>query len=71
MLDRLTDKAQAMIKYMSDIRLAASKDQGGWVTYHKQLRAKMEYKSDFSLAHVDQELWVLNVPSPTSKRVPS
>jgi len=71
MIDRFPDKAQAMIKYMHDIRLAASRGNVVGVTYDEQFRAKMKCKSDSSWAHVDQELWVLYVPSPTPKLVTS
>jgi len=64
-------KAQSMIKYMYDIRLAASRGQVGWIIYDEQFMAKMECKPDSSWVHVDQELWVLDVPSPTPKLVPS
>lgn len=59
-LEKFPGKAQDMLKYMHNIRLAAGR-QGhlGWAKYDERFRLKMERHPTSSWGVVDVELWVM------------
>ena len=60
MLEKFPHKAQEMLKYMRDIRLAA-KISTGWVQYDELFRLKMARSQLSSWGQVDHKLWVLHL----------
>ena len=57
-------KFQALLKYMHDVRLGASRIRGlGWKEYDEQFRLKMSANPTKSWENIDQELWLLYMVS--------
>ena len=62
-----TSKFQALLKYMHDVRLGASRIKGlGWKEYDEQFRLKMSVNPTKSWEVIDQELWLLYMVSPNT-----
>ena len=63
MLERHPAKAQELLKYMRDIRLAATAAQNtsAWVTYDEQFRLKKAKFPQSSWGRIDNELWLLTM----------
>ena len=63
-----SSKAQELLRYMHNIRLAASRvGHSGWARYDEQFRLKKKRHPSSSWGVIDYELWVMyiniNVPS--------
>lgn len=71
-LEKFPGKAQDMLKYMHNIRLAAGR-QGhlGWAKYDKQFRLKMERHPTSSWGVVDVKLWVMFISPGQLQQSPS
>lgn len=71
-LEKFPGKAQDMLKYMHNIRLAAGR-QGhlGWAKYDEQFRLKMERHPTSSWGVVDVELWVMFISPGQLQQSPS
>ena len=65
------DAMQGLLKYMSIVRLAASRHMGmGWKTYDEQFRMKQARNPERPWGVIDGELWLLFIQggsNPTSK----
>ena len=63
MLEKHPQKAQELLKYMRDIRLAAgsANNATAWVRYDEQFRLKNSKFPDSSWGNIDNELWLLSM----------
>ncbi len=63
-LERYPEKAQQMLKYMSNIRLAAKRASGfGWRFYDEQFRLRLARFPDTPWSSINQDLWLTCVVS--------
>ena len=60
MLEKYRSRAQEFLKYMRDIRLAASRSQG-WFRYDEQYRLRQANNSVSSWGIINQEFWLLYI----------
>lgn len=61
------DQAQKMLKYMANVKTAASRSHGfGWREYDRQFRIKKARNDCIPWNQIDQELWLLYINSPSS-----
>lgn len=60
MLEKVRTKAQEMLKYMRDIRLAAARSQS-WFQYEEQYRLRKTNYPESSWGVISQEFWLLYV----------
>ncbi|XP_033762663.1 uncharacterized protein LOC117344125 [Pecten maximus] len=63
LLEKQPGKAQELLKYMRDIRLAANRSGSSWVRYDEQYRIKKVRYPGSSWGVIDSELWLLYVTS--------
>ena len=62
MLEKHPSKAQELLKYMTDIRLAAKRtDKLGWGSYDEQYRLRKQRDPHSSWAIISHEYWLLYV----------
>lgn len=62
LLEKWPFRAREYLKYMQNIRLAASRGQNnGWLVYDEQYRLKQAGFPSSSWWVIDQELWILCV----------
>ena len=54
-----------LLKYMRDIRLAASRSEN-WAIYDEQFRLKIEKKPNLSWGNIHGQYWLLHVNSPST-----
>lgn len=67
LLEKWPQKGQELLKYMSMVRLAASRGSGlGWVSFDEQYRLRKARSPESSWAIVDMELWVIYVSTQPS-----
>ena len=62
MIEKYPGKAQELLKYARDIRLAASRSNT-WFKYDEQFRIRKAVKPHSSLGDVNSEFWLLYVSS--------
>lgn len=62
-LEKHPAKAQELLKYMRDIRLAANRSGSSWFKYDEQYRLKKVKYPTSSWGLIDSELWLLYVTS--------
>ena len=60
MLEKYRSRAQEFLKYMRDIRLAASRSQG-WFKYDEQYRLRKANNPESSWGIINQEFWLLYI----------
>lgn len=60
MLEKFRTRAQEMLKYMRDIRLAAARSQG-WFKYDEQYRLRKASQPESSWGVINHEFWLLYV----------
>lgn len=60
LLEKNVQLAQELLKYMRDIRFAASKSHG-WVTYDEQFRLRKARKPNSSWGTINQDLWAFYI----------
>ncbi|CAG2239286.1 unnamed protein product [Mytilus edulis] len=63
-IEKYSTRAQELLKYMRDIRLAATRSEN-WATYDEQFRLKIEKESNLSWGNIHGEYWLLHITSPT------
>ena len=65
-LEKFPGKAQEMLRYMHNVRLAANRvGHNGWSKYDQQYRLKKERNPSMSWGVVDYELWIMFVNTPS------
>jgi hypothetical protein len=65
MLEKWPNKGQEYLKYMFNVRLAASRGSGtGWATYDEQYRLRKARYPHTPWGDIDMELWLLHVSTP-------
>ena len=60
MLEKYRSRAQEFLKYMRNIRLAASRSQG-WFRYDEQYRLRNANNPESSWGIINQEFWLLYI----------
>ncbi|XP_056020808.1 uncharacterized protein LOC130054574 [Ostrea edulis] len=65
MLEKYRARAQEFLKYMRDIRLAATRSQG-WYKYDEQYRLRKASNPESSWGIISQEFWLLYVTGQSS-----
>lgn len=70
LLERWPGKAREYLKYMHNIRLAATRNPQGWVAYDEQFRLKKVRFPSSSWGLIDQELWIVHVATHYSTTFP-
>ncbi|CAG2218687.1 unnamed protein product [Mytilus edulis] len=63
-IEKYSTRAQELLKYMRDIRLAATRSEN-WATYDEQFRLKIEKNPNLSWGNIHGEYWLLHITSPT------
>ncbi|XP_052103110.1 uncharacterized protein LOC127736584 [Mytilus californianus] len=63
-IEKYRTRAQELLKYMRDIRLAATRSEN-WATYDEQFRLKIEKNPNLSWGNIHGEYWLLHITSPT------
>ncbi|CAG2220484.1 unnamed protein product [Mytilus edulis] len=63
-IEKYNTRAQELLKYMRDIRLAATRSEN-WATYDEQFRLKIEKNPNLSWGNIHGEYWLLHITSPT------
>ena len=63
MLEKYHTRAQELIKYMRDIRIAADRSPG-WQKYDEQYRLKKQSDPQSSWGIINSELWLLYTSNP-------
>lgn len=71
LLDKWPGKAKEYLKYMHNIRLAATRNANGWVAYDEQFRLKKVRFPSSSWGLIDQELWIVHVATHYSTNLPA
>jgi hypothetical protein len=66
MLEKYRTRAQELIKYMRDIRIAAGRSPG-WYKYDEQYRLKKQSDPQSSWGIINSELWLLYTNNPYPK----
>ena len=64
-IDKYRTRAQKLLKYMRDIRLAASRSEN-WAVYDEQFRLKIEKNPNLSWGNIHGEYWLIHVNSPST-----
>ena len=64
-IEKYRTRAQELLKYMRDIRLAASRSEN-WAVYDEQFRLKIEKNPNLSWGNIHGEYWLLHVNSPST-----
>ncbi|CAG2219169.1 unnamed protein product [Mytilus edulis] len=62
-IEKYCTRAQELLKYMRDIRLAATRSEN-WATYDEQFRLKIEKNPNLSWGNIHGEYWLLHITSP-------
>ncbi|CAG2203971.1 unnamed protein product [Mytilus edulis] len=62
-IEKYSTRAQELLKYMRDIRLAATRSEN-WATYDEQFRLKIEKNPNLSWGNIHGEYWLLHITSP-------
>lgn len=75
MLEKYRVRAQEFLKYMRDVRMAASRSPG-WFRYDEQYRLRKQANHQSSWGIINPELWLLHVtndayPSHNSGKAPA
>lgn len=70
MLEKYRTRAQELLKYMRDIRLAASRSSG-WFRYEEQFRLRKQADPQSSWGIINSELWLLYITNGTHPSQPS
>lgn len=66
LLEKFPDKAQDLLKYMRDVRLAANRSPG-WFRYDEQFRLRMASNPGIPWGQINNELWLLYVTNASSQ----
>jgi len=64
-IEKYRTQGQELLKYMRDIRLAASRSEN-WAVYDEQFSLKIEKNPNLSLGNIPGEYWLLHVNSPST-----
>ena len=64
-IEKYRTRTQELLKYMRDIRLAASRSKN-WAVYDEQFRLKIENKNNLSWGNIHGEYWLLHVKNPST-----
>ena len=64
-IEKYRTRAQELLKYMRDIRLAATRSEN-WAAYDEQFRLKIEKNPNLSWGNIHGEYWLLHVNSPST-----
>ena len=60
MLEKFPTRAQELLKYLRDIRIAATRSNN-WFKYDEQFRLKMANQPQLSWGQINQEFWLLYI----------
>ncbi|CAC5363147.1 unnamed protein product [Mytilus coruscus] len=61
-IEKYRTRAQELLKYMRDIRLAATRSEN-WATYDEQFRLKIKKNPNLSWGNIHGEYWLLHITS--------
>ena len=70
MIEKYRTRGQELLKYLRDVRLAASRAPTGWYRYDEQFRLRMADDPHASWGQINQEYWLLYVNSSSSSVFP-
>lgn len=65
-LEKHIHKAQELLKYVRDVRMAASRSSN-WYKYDEQFRARIEKNPTLSWGNIHGEYWLLYITSPVTR----
>ena len=68
-LEKYRTRSQELLKYMRDIRIAASRSSG-WFKYDEQFRLQKVANPHSSWGQINSELWLLYITNNTPSQVP-
>lgn len=61
MLEKYRSRAQELLKYMGDVRMAADRSGNGWFAYDEQFRLCKVSDQHSSWGIINSELWLIHV----------